>query len=69
MASKTAFMRDATGLARSFTWYDALIVSLAVTGPTYFGIAPQIGYIAPSEPGADFTISAVIDVLLMVRSA
>ncbi|MDA4134615.1 MAG: APC family permease [Thaumarchaeota archaeon] len=66
MASKSAFMRDATGLVRSFSWYDALIVSLAVTGPTYFGIASQIGYIAPSDPGAEFTISAIIGVLFMV---
>lgn len=66
MESKTSFMRDATGLVRSFTWYDALIVSLAVTGPTYFGIASQIGYIAPSDPGSDFTISAIIGVLFMV---
>jgi len=59
-------MRDATGLVRSFTWYDALIVSLSVTGPTYFGIASQIGYVAPNEAGADFTISAVIGVLFMI---
>ena len=45
---------------------DALIVSLSVTGPTYFGIASQIGYIAPNEPGADFTTSALIGVLFMV---
>jgi basic amino acid/polyamine antiporter, APA family len=59
-------MRDATGLVRSFTWYDALIVSLSVTGPTYFGIASQIGYIAPNEAGADFTVSAIIGVLFML---
>jgi amino acid transporter len=59
-------MRDATGLVRSFTWYDALIVSLSVTGPTYFGIASQIGYVAPNEAGADFTLSAIIGVLFMI---
>lgn len=66
MESKSAFARDATGLVRSFTWYDALIVSLSVTGPTYFGIASQIGYIAPNEPGADFGLSAVIGLLFMI---
>ncbi|MDG6925453.1 MAG: APC family permease [Nitrososphaerota archaeon] len=66
MESKTSFMRDATGLVRSFTWYDALIVSLAVTGPTYFGIASQIGYIAPSDPGSNFTTSAIFGVLFMI---
>ncbi len=66
MASKSAFMRDATGLVRSFTWYDALLVSLAVTGPTYFGIASQIGYIAPSDPGSNFVTSAIFGVLFMI---
>jgi basic amino acid/polyamine antiporter, APA family len=66
LQGKTGFVRDATGLVRSFTWYDALIVSLAVTGPTYFGIASQIGFVAPSDPGANFTTSALIGVLFMV---
>jgi amino acid transporter len=43
-----------------------LIINIAVTGPTYFGIASQIGFIAPGEPGADFTISAMIGGLFMV---
>ena len=30
------FLREATGLVRSFTWYDALVLSLAVTGPCIF---------------------------------
>lgn len=64
--SKSVFVRDATGLVRSFRWYDALILSLAVTGPTYFGIASQIGFVAPPEPGADFTLSAVYGFLFMI---
>jgi APA family basic amino acid/polyamine antiporter len=60
------FLRDATGLVRSFTWYDALILSLAVTGPTIFGISSQIGYVAPNGPGADFTLSALIGLLFMI---
>ncbi len=67
MASQTrVFLRDATGLVRSFTWYDATILSLAVTGPTLFGISSQIGYVAPNGPGADFTLSAIIGFLFMV---
>jgi len=67
MASgQSVFVRSATGLVRSFRWYDALIISLAVTGPTYFGIASQIGYVAPNVPGADFTTSAAIGLLFMI---
>ena len=63
------FLRDATGLVRSFTWYDATILSLAVTGPTLFGISSQIGYVAPNGPGADFTLSAIIGFLFMIPLA
>jgi APA family basic amino acid/polyamine antiporter len=65
-SQKPLFARNATGLVRSFTWYDALIVSLAVTGPTLFGISSQIGYVAPNGPGADFVTSALIGLLFMV---
>ncbi len=63
---QSVFVRDATGLVRAFRWYDALILSLAVTGPTYFGIASQIGYVSPNVPGADFTTSAAIGLLFMI---
>ena len=63
------FLREATGLVRSYTWYDALILSLAVTGPCLFGISSQIGYVAPNGPGADFVVSALIGLLFMVPLA
>ena len=67
MAAVTkVFVREATGLVRSFTWYDALILSLAVTGPCLFGISSQQGYVAPNGPGADFTLSALIGLLFMI---
>jgi len=67
LATKSkVFLREATGLVRSYTWYDALILSLAVTGPTLFGISSQIGYVAPAGPGADFVISALIGLLFMI---
>jgi basic amino acid/polyamine antiporter, APA family len=65
-SQKTSFTRNATGLVRSFTWFDALILSLAVTGPTIFGISSQIGYVAPNGPGADFVTSALIGLVFMV---
>ncbi|HUK50933.1 MAG TPA: APC family permease [Terriglobales bacterium] len=67
MAAKSqVFLREATGLVRSYTWYDALILSLAVTGPTLFGISSQIGYVAPNGPGADFVLSALLGLLFMI---
>ena len=63
---KQVFVREATGLVRSFSWIDALIIGLAVTGPTYFGIASQIGFVAPADPGADFTLSALYGLLFMI---
>ena len=60
------FLREATGLVRSFSWYDALILSLAVTGPTLFGISSQMGYVAPNGPGADFVLSALMGLIFMI---
>ncbi|HUK29432.1 MAG TPA: APC family permease [Candidatus Acidoferrales bacterium] len=68
-AKSTVFLREATGLVRSYTWYDALVLSLAVTGPTLFGMSSQIGYVAPAGPGADFVISALIGLLFMIPLA
>lgn len=69
MSKSGVFLREATGLVRSFTWYDATILSLAVTGPTLFGISSQIGYVAPNGPGADFVTSAVAGLMFMVPLA
>ena len=69
MSKSKVFLREATGLVRSFTWYDATILSLAVTGPTMFGISSQFGYVAPSNPGADFGLSAAIGFLFMIPLA
>ena len=69
MAQRTSFVRDATGLVRSFSWYDALILSLAVTGPCLFGISSQVGYVAPNGPGADYAVSALYGLLFMIPLA
>jgi len=66
LAKVPTFLREATGLVRTFSWYDALILSLAVTGPTIFGISSQIGYVAPNGPGADFVLSALAGLAFMV---
>jgi basic amino acid/polyamine antiporter, APA family len=69
LAKAPTFLREATGLVRTFSWYDALILSLAVTGPTIFGISSQIGYVAPNGPGADFVLSAIAGLLFMIPLA
>jgi amino acid transporter len=65
-AEHKTFLREATGLVRSFSWYDAVILSLAVTGPTMFGISSQMGYVAPNGPGADFVTSALMGLIFMI---
>ncbi|MGA3406903.1 MAG: APC family permease [Candidatus Bathyarchaeia archaeon] len=60
------FVRDATGLVRSFNWFDAFMMSAAVTGASYYGYASQIGFVAPADPGADFTISALIGFIFTI---
>jgi len=66
LAKAPTFLREATGLIRTFSWYDALILSLAVTGPTLFGISSQEGYVYPNGIGADLTLSAVIGFFFMI---
>jgi amino acid transporter len=65
-ASSFSFVRNATGLVRSFSALDAFVVSIAVTAPVYFNIAAQIGFVVPTDPGADVTVSAIIGFFFMV---
>ena len=66
MAKVPTFLREATGLVRTFSWYDALILSLAVTGPTLFGISSQEGYVYPNGIGANLTTAAIIGFFFMI---
>jgi basic amino acid/polyamine antiporter, APA family len=60
------FVRSATGLVRSLNWLDALIMSLAVTGPTYLSYVLQVNFVGGVDPGADITISALIGLAFMI---
>jgi basic amino acid/polyamine antiporter, APA family len=48
------FVREATGLVRSFSPFNAFLISLAVASPTIFSYGAAIGFIGGAIPGADF---------------
>lgn len=54
MAKSKVFVREATGLVRSFSPFDAFLISLAVASPTIFSYGAAIGFIGGAIPGADF---------------
>jgi amino acid transporter len=57
MASKQVFLRDATGLVRSFSWFDAFLISSSVVLPSLWSVASQIAFVATADPGADWVMS------------
>ena len=70
MASKpTVFVREATGLVRSFSMWDAFMISSASVGWCIFGYASQINFVATANPGADYFWSAVLGFFLVIPVA
>ena len=57
MAQKRVFLRDATGLVRSFSWFDAFLISSSVVLPSLWSVASQIAFVATADPGADWVLS------------
>lgn len=57
-ASPKAFVRDATGLVKEFTWLDAFIISTGVILPNLYGISSQIFFVSSADPGANLVTSA-----------
>ncbi|MDA4134222.1 MAG: amino acid permease [Thaumarchaeota archaeon] len=66
MANSPVFLRQATGLVRSLNWADALVMSLAVTGPTYLSYTLQINFVGGVDPGASILNPSLIGLLFMV---
>ena len=52
-----AFVRNATGLVREFSWLDAFIISSAIVLPSLWSYSSQIAFVAGADPGADFVLS------------
>jgi len=66
MTQPRVFLREATGLVRQFTWYDAMALSMAVSGPVTFGIVGNVGYVIPNNPGANLPIAMMIGFLFWI---
>jgi len=60
------FARDATGLVRGFSWFDAFLIGTSVILPGIYGYASVIGFIAGADPGANFVLSAILAFLFMI---
>jgi amino acid transporter len=69
MSKPGVFVREATGLVRSFSWVDAFMVSSASVGFSIFSYASQINYVATANPGADYLISAILGFFLVIPLA
>jgi len=59
------FVRDATGLVREFSAFDAFMIGTAVVLPGIFGYSSVIGFISGADPGANFVLSAIFGFLIM----
>jgi len=66
LAKPTHFAREATGLVREFSAFDAFMIGAAVILPGIFGYSSVIGFISGADPGANFVISALAGFLIMV---
>lgn len=63
------FVRDATGLVRSFSWFDAFIISSSVLLASIWGYSLQIVAVIGADPGADIVQSENIGLLFCIPLA
>jgi len=69
MRARPIFAREATGLVRQFSAFDAFVISSAAVAPGIWSIALQDFSVASAYPGADFVGSMHIGVLFMLPLA
>jgi len=65
LAKPTGFVREATGLVRDFSSFDAFMIGAAVILPGIFGYSSVIGFISGADPGANFVVSAIAGFLII----
>jgi len=65
----SVFVRDATGLVRSFTLLDAFVISTAGLLPGLWGFGGAMGFIGGSAPGADMVGSMTVALVLSIPLA
>ena len=68
-APAKVFVRDATGLVRQFSWFDALMISMAAIGPGIFGFSSQIAFVASADPNADILATCYLGLALSLPIA
>ena len=59
-------MRDATGLVRGFSWFDAFMIASGSVGWSIYAFSSQIAWVGSTDPGADFFLSEVLGCLAMI---
>ena len=50
---KSVYTRNATGLVREFSWFDAFQISVSATAPTLLSFALSFVFVETAYPGAD----------------
>ncbi len=65
MGTSKGFVREATGLVRDFSAFDAFMIGTAVVLPGIFGYSSVIGFISGADPGANFVLSALFGFAIM----
>lgn len=63
------FARDATGLVRDFSWFDAFLISSAVVLPSVWSYSSQIAFVASADPGANIVTSEHLGLLFTLPLA
>ena len=67
--SGSAFLRNATGLVREFSWFDAFVISIAAATPSIYTFSSQTLFIVTADPGADVVTSTLLGFLFSIPLA
>jgi len=63
---RKVFLRDATGLVRGFSWFDAFMIASGSVGWSIYAFSSQIAWVGSVDPGADYFMSEVLGCLAMI---
>jgi len=69
MTASKPFLREATGLVREFSWFEAFLISSSVVLPSLWSYASQIAFVATAVPGADWVLSEHLGLLFTLPLA
>ena len=69
LSPKQVFLREATGLVRSFSGRDAFLISSAALIPSLWSYSSQIAFVTGAYPGADWIVSLNLGMLFTIPLA